>query len=99
VDQFFKGRPPFAAIEKSEDFGRRWKAWRKRLGLPDASAITVLADGAKWIWEEQRQHLHGADGVLDIFHAWQHLSDLSKVLHDDPEETTLWTDQARTVLL
>jgi hypothetical protein len=36
----------FAVIEASEDFGRRWKAWRKRLGLPDASAITVLADGA-----------------------------------------------------
>jgi hypothetical protein len=79
--------------------GRRWKAWRKRLGLPDASAITVLADGAKWIWEEQRQHLRGADGVLDIFHAWQHLSDLSKTLHETPEETALWTDQARTILL
>lgn len=94
-----KVRVPFAAIEKSDDFGRRWKAWRKRLGLPDASAITVLADGAKWIWEEQLKHLHGADGVLDIFHAWQHLSDLSKTLHDDAEQTTLWTDQARTVLL
>ena len=94
-----KVRVPFAAIEKSTDFGKRWKAWRRRLGLPDASAITVLADGAKWIWEEQFKHLHGADGVLDIFHAWQHLWDLSKVLHDEPEETTLWTDQARTVLL
>ncbi|MGE0375308.1 MAG: hypothetical protein AB7I48_18860 [Planctomycetaceae bacterium] len=37
--------------------------------------------------------------MLDIFHAWQHLSDLSKSLHDTSEETTLWTDQARTVLL
>ena len=32
----------FAAIEASEDFGRRWKTWRKRLGLLEASAITVL---------------------------------------------------------
>lgn len=94
-----KVRVPFAAIEKSSDFGRRWTAWRKRLGLPDASAITVLADGAKWIWEEQLKHLRGAEGVLDIFHAWQHLSDLSKSLHETPEQTTLWTDQARTVLL
>jgi hypothetical protein len=94
-----KVRVAFAAIEKSRDFGRRWKAWRRRLGLPDASAITVLADGAKWIWEEQRQHRHGAEGVLDIFHAWQHLSDLSKALHNNPDETTTWTDQARRVLL
>ena len=94
-----KVRVPFAAIEQSEDFGRRWKAWRKRLGLPDASAVTVLADGAKWIWEEQLKHLPGADGILDIFHAWQHLSDLGKALSDDPAETTAWTDQARRVLL
>jgi hypothetical protein len=37
--------------------------------------------------------------VLDNFHAWQHLSDLSKTLPGTPEETALWTDQARTVLL
>lgn len=42
-----KVRIAFAAIEKSEDFGRRWRTWRKRLGRPDTSAITVVADGAK----------------------------------------------------
>lgn len=89
----------FAAINRSEDFGRRWKAWRKRLGLVDASAISVLADGAKWIWEERLKHMPQSDGVLDIFHAWQHLSDLSKELHDCPEETTRWTDRARSALL
>jgi len=97
--------PPFGTladrldIEKSEEFGRRWKAWRKRLGFPDASAITLLADGAKWIWEEQRKHLHGADGVLDIFPAWQPLSDLSNTLHTDEADIAAWTEQARTVLL
>jgi hypothetical protein len=64
-----KTRIAFAAIEDCESFGSRWKAWRKRLGLPDTSAVTVLADGAKWIWEQQRQHLRDAEGVLDIFHA------------------------------
>lgn len=89
----------FAAIEKSNSFGCRWKAWRKRLGLVDASAITVLADGAKWIWEEPYNHMPQSDGVLDIFHAWQHLSDLSQQLHDCPEATTAWTDRARSALL
>lgn len=50
-------RIAFAAIECSDRFGSRWKAWRKQLGLVDMSAVTVLADGAKWIWEEQRRHL------------------------------------------
>jgi len=94
-----KVRLAFAAIEKSDDFGRRWKAWRKRLGLPDASAITVLADGAKWIWEEQRRHLCGAEGVLDVFHALEHIADASKALHDNPVAATAWLDEARNVLL
>jgi hypothetical protein len=88
----------FAAIEASEDFGRRWKAWRKRLGLHEAS-ITVLADGAKWIWEEQRKHLIGAEGVLDIFHALEHVAATAKVLHQTPAEIEAWTTAARTVLL
>lgn len=89
----------FAAIEASEDFGRRWKAWRKRLRLDDASAITVLADGAKWIWEEQRKHLGGAAGVLDIYHALEHVAATAKVLHSTPTDSEAWTVAARTVLL
>ena len=89
----------FAAIEGSEDFGRRWNAWRKRLGLSDASAITVLADGAKWIWEEQRKHLSGAEGVLDIYHALEHVAATAKVLYPTPADSAAWITAARTTLL
>jgi hypothetical protein len=94
-----KTRIAFAAIEDSGQFGTRWKAWRTRLGLADTSAVTVLADGAKWIWEEQRLHLREAEGVLDIFHALQHVADLGKALHADPEAAQGWTAAARRTLL
>jgi len=94
-----KVRIAFAAIEKSDDFGRRWKAWRKRLGLPDTSAITVLADGARWIWKEQVKHLRDADGVLDFFHALEHLAATGKVLHSDSQQLKLWCEQAKDILL
>lgn len=89
----------FAAIEASEDFGRRWKAWVKRLGVQETSAITVLADGAKWIWEEQRKHLIGAEGVLDVFHALEHIAATGKILRPSPAESESWTAAARIVLL
>lgn len=89
----------FAAIEASERFGKRFKAWRSRLGLPDASAITVLADGARWIWEEQVKHLRGSDGVLDIFHALEHVYEAGRQLHTDPEQAAAWSANARTALL
>ena len=92
-------RIPYAAIEASESFGPRSKAWAKRLGLADISAITVLADGAKWIWEEQRQHLTQADGVLDIFHVIEHLTLTSKALFSDPDEAKAWAELARHTLL
>lgn len=94
-----KTRLALAAIEDSERFGSRWKAWRKRLGLVDASAVSVLADGAKWIWEEARQHFRGAEGVLDVFHALEHVADVSQVLHADPAARAAWTDAARQALL
>lgn len=94
-----QGCVAFAAIEKSDRFGRRWNAWRKRLGLTDASSVTVLADGAKWIWEEQRKHLTHAEGVLDIFHAWQHVAETAKVVFPEKTQAEAWTESGRTALL
>ena len=89
----------FAAIEKSDRFGSRWKAWRKRLGITRTDDVSVLADGAKWIWEEQRKHLNGAEGVLDVFHALQHVAETAKTLYDDGPAAAAWTDTGRTALL
>lgn len=83
----------FAAIEESVSFGSRWKAWRERLGLADNSSITMLSDGAKWLWEEQRKHLTLADGVLDIFHVLEHITATRQALCSDPGLTI--RDQAR----
>src|SRR5205823_13382018 len=44
-----------------------------RLGLTETASISVTADGAKWIWNQVAGHLPGATGVLDIYHAVEHL--------------------------
>ena len=93
-------RIAFCAIERSDRFGRRWKQWARRLGIPDTSIITVLADGAKWIWEEQLNHLRGADGVLDVFHAIEHLADAARILFGEgTEAASQWLDESRRILL
>ena len=89
----------FAAIEDSESFGARWKAWCQRLKLLDTSAISVLADGAKWIWEEQRKHLTLANGVLDIFHVLEHVTTAGKSLYQSVAAATAWITHARETLL
>jgi hypothetical protein len=93
-------RVAFAAIEKSQRFGSRWKQWSRRLGILDPSTVTVLADGAKWIWEEQLTNLRGAEGILDVFHALEHVSDAAKRLFGDgTTQAVAWTVQARRALL
>jgi hypothetical protein len=96
-----EARVGFAAIEASERFGTRWDQWAARLGVKNYSTITVLADGAKWIWEEARQNLIGSAGVLDIYHALEHVNDTAKVLFGEESSAVRdgWTDTARNLLL
>jgi hypothetical protein len=95
-----QARVGFAAIEASNRFGARWDQWAARLGIKDLSTITVLADGAKWIWEEARQNLVGCGGVLDVYHALQHVSDTAKILFGEGSAAARdWTDRARKTLL
>ncbi len=86
--------------KKTIRFGRRWKQWARRLGILDTSNVTVLADGAKWIWEEQQNHLRGASGVLDVFHAIEHLSETSRdVFGAGTDEASEWLDEGRGILI
>lgn len=90
----------FGAIEGSDRFGRRWKQWVRRLGILDTSNVTVLADGAKWIWEEQLNHLPGASGVLDVFHAVQHIAETSRGLFGaGTDKASAWLEDGRMRLI
>ena len=92
-------RVAFAAIEESADFGARWGAWRRRLGLTDGSGVTVLADGAKWIWEQQRMHLRHAEGVLDVFHVLEHVAQTGRALFEETRAAMEWSAAGGDILL
>ncbi len=62
-----------AGIRTGERLGPGWWRMAVRLGLSDTSSITALADGARWIWNQSAEHLPGVVGVLDIYHASEHL--------------------------
>lgn len=68
-------RTTIAAIEEAAVFGRRLRGEADRLGVTTHPRVTVLGDGAEWIWNVAADHLPQASGVLDIDHALGHLSD------------------------
>lgn len=69
-----------AAIETAEQFGLRLytEAWRR--GWSRAQKKVVLGDGAVWIWNLAEQHFPGAIQIVDLYHARQHLHELSTKL-------------------
>lgn len=71
-------RHAIAAIETAEEFGPRCKAEAEKLGFDDPSKLTVLGDGAAWIWNLAGVHFAGAEQTLDLFHATQYLATLAR---------------------
>lgn len=61
-------RRVIAAIEEAAVFGPRCGAEATRLGLTDPTALSVLGDGADWIWGLAAQEFPGHRGCLDIYH-------------------------------
>ena len=84
-----KGRPVrdeasttyVGAIEPAEAFGLRIYAEAVRRGVQRAALVSVLGDGAPWIWGIAAEHFPGAIEIVDLYHAREHLADLGKVLY------------------
>src|ERR1017187_6684529 len=73
------------AIETAEEFGKRiyLEAWNR--GWSRAETKIVMGDGAEWIWNIADQHFPGAIQIVDLFHARQHLWELTRKLYPNQE--------------
>jgi hypothetical protein len=90
----------FAAIQPARQFAPRIRAWAARLGIRDPTAVTVLADGADWIWKQVAVQLPGAGGVLDIFHALEHVGACADALYGEGSAAAhAWQERCREALL
>jgi len=92
-------KDPEAALPFREALGPRWRRAQGRLGVTQTAELTVLADGAKWIWNEVEKNLPGATGVLDIYHAGEHLHEAAVALHGADPAAEAWYQRRRRTLL
>jgi hypothetical protein len=92
-------RAATAAIRTSEALGPQWRRAAARLGVTRTAELTVLADGAKWIWNEVEKNLPGAAGVLDVYHAGEHLHDAAVALNGAGPAAEAWYERRRRTLL
>jgi len=79
------------AIEPASEFGWRIYAEALRRGLRRALQVIVIGDGASWIWNIADEHFPGALQIVDLYHAREHLADLSKLIFEaKPERAKQW---------
>lgn len=87
------------AIEPAAEFGWRIYAEAARRGLKRAAQVVIIGDGAPWIWNLADEHFPGAVQVVDLYHAREHLADLSKSLYGaDTKPAKQWYAARRSDL-
>ncbi len=93
-------RSVIAAVEEASVFGQRCATEARRLDLKDFSQLSVLGDGAEWIWNIQERHFSGSDGLLDVFHGREHVATGAKrVFGEGTAETTKQTASGQQRLM
>lgn len=88
-------RIAWASLAACEQQGQAWKRMSSKLGIIDDDALSVLADGAKWIWDQAALCWKKAQWVLDVFHVSQHIHDCGKILFGEKSPQTQPWSQAQ----
>lgn len=74
-------RLAIAAIAASDQVGASWEAMLHRLGLQNTPRLSVLADGARWIWDEAAlrfKAVSNVNWVVDIYHVCEKVQGCAK---------------------
>jgi hypothetical protein len=69
-----------ATFEPASVFGDMVKAEGIRRGADHVRQLTILGDGAAWIWNIATDKFPEATQIVDLFHAREHLHDLARQL-------------------
>jgi hypothetical protein len=69
-----------ATFEPAAAFGDMVKAEGIRRGADHVRQLTILGDGAAWIWGIATAKFPEATQIVDLFHAREHLHDLARQL-------------------
>lgn len=96
-------RLAFCRIADCRLIGARWERIFEHVGVPDDAVLSVIADGAKWIWDQAAKRLPGGNNiqwVVDIYHVSRHLHDCAKVLSgQDSNAARQWASGQLATLL
>ena len=82
------------AIADAGRVGAGWARLSKRMGLGSEPVVNVVADGARWIWEQAARRLpkHNGKWCVDVYHVSQHLHRCGRELLGEGAAARAWAD-------
>lgn len=81
-------------IADSRLTGAMWERWCDELGLKNVPRLSMIADGAAWIWEQAGERLpkHNTEWCVDIYHVSQHLHAAARTILGEGEPARAWAE-------
>ena len=67
-------------------------------GYREADEKIFIADGGEWCWGIHEKYFADASGILDWYHASEHVWDCAKVLRSGEDKIKLWADESLDLL-
>lgn len=81
------------AIADARLVGAMWKRWSERMGLEDSSELSVIADGASWIWDQAHQRLSPhASWCVDVYHVSEDLHKCARAMRGEGQAARSWAE-------
>ena len=84
--------------EDFHSFGAALYRLACRYGYREAEEKLFSADGGEWCWTIHRQYFADAQGVLDWYHANEHVWDTGRALESEKSAAAAWSRTAETLL-
>lgn len=88
-------RMAICRIADANHIGADWKRLSDRMNLKDQPAVDVLADAAKWIWDQAGKRLprHNGKWCVDVYHVSEHLHQCGRELFSESAKARAWADE------
>jgi hypothetical protein len=84
--------------ESPEQFGASLYRLACRCGYRQAQEKIFAADGGDWCWSIHARYFAEAVGILDWYHASEHVWTCAKALHSENAAAHAWADQALALM-
>jgi hypothetical protein len=88
-------RVSICAIADARRVGASWARMSRQMHLASEPLVHVIADGAKWIWEQAGVRLpkHNGQWCVDVYHVSQHLHQCGRELLGENAMARQWAEQ------